>query len=79
MPQLHLYVPDETAYILKRRAEERGVSLSKYLADVVGGSVDAEGWPPGFFEEVIGGWSGDLKRVPEGVYEERDSFPETAP
>lgn len=54
MPQLHLYVPDTTAELLKRRAEERGLTLSKYLAEVVREEVDDEEWPEGFFEDVLG-------------------------
>lgn len=72
MPQLHLYVPEEMAEVLRSRAEERGMSLSGYLAEVVGREVGGGGWPEGFFEEVIGGWEGDLERPAQGEYEERE-------
>lgn len=74
MPQLHLYVPDTTAEILRRRAEERGLPLSKYLAEVVGKEVDDEEWPEGFFEDVLGAWDGELHRSPQGLYEEREEL-----
>jgi hypothetical protein len=74
MPQLHLYVPDATARLLKRRAEERGMTLSGYLAEVVGREVDDKKWPEGFFEDVLGAWEGDLRRPQQGLYEEREGL-----
>ena len=76
MPQLHLYVPDTTAELLKRRAEERGLTLSKYLAEVAGREVANESWPEGFFENVLGAWEGELQRPPQGYYEEREDLEE---
>ena len=73
MPQLHLYVPDTTAELLRKRAEQRGLSLSKYLAEVVRREVDG-GWPEGFFEDVLGAWEGELSRPPQGSYEEREDL-----
>lgn len=76
MPQLHLYVPETTAERLRSRAEERGMSLSGYLAEVVGREVGEEEWPDGFFGEVLGGWEGELKRPSQGEHEERESLDE---
>lgn len=59
MPQLHFYVPEEVAEKLRQRAEAEGLSLSKYLATVVSQEV-AEGWPDGYFEEVLGSWVGEF-------------------
>lgn len=37
--------------------------------------AQANGWPPGFFTEVIGGWQGEpLVRESQGVYETRDEL-----
>jgi hypothetical protein len=58
MPQLHCYVPNETAEKLKRRAEAEGVSLSRYLAHLLNREISHE-WPEGFFEQVLGGWTGE--------------------
>ena len=33
-----------------------------------------KGWPDGFFEEVVGGWIGDLERPDQGKYEAREGF-----
>lgn len=76
MPQLHMYVPETTAELLRSRAEERGVSVSKYLAELVGREVGGGGWPEGFFEEVLGSWEGELERPSQGEYEERARFAE---
>jgi hypothetical protein len=69
-----LYVPDTTAELLKRRAEERGLTLSKYLAEVVGKEAGNQEWPKGFFEDALGAWEGKLQRPPQGVYEEREDI-----
>ena len=64
MPQMHLYVSKDIAQEVKRRAAGKGVSTSRYLADMVRREV-ADEWPPGFFEEVIGGWVGEPLARPE--------------
>jgi hypothetical protein len=72
MPQLHCYVPEDVAEIIRRRARERRLSVSQYLAKLAEQDA-AVGWPPGYFESVIGGWKGDpLVRPPQGEYEERE-------
>jgi len=64
MPQMHLYVSKDIAKEVKHRASSKGVSTSRYLADLVRREV-ADEWPPGFFEEVIGGWVGEPLERPE--------------
>lgn len=64
MPQLHLYVSDEEAETLRARADADGVSLSKYLANLVRREV-GRGWPQGFFESVAGGWQGEPLERPD--------------
>ena len=74
MPQMHLYLPKELANEVKRRADARGMSVSRYLADLVKGEV-ADDWPAGFFSEVVGGWTGDrLERAPQLEIESRPSL-----
>lgn len=74
MSQLHLYVPDALADELRRRAEARGLSLSRYLAEVVQREIRRD-WPAGFFDRVVGGWSGEpLERPPQGEFEKRDGL-----
>ncbi len=71
MPQLHCYVPSEMAEKLRRRAEAEGVSLSRYLAQVLSREIAHE-WPVGYFDEVIGGWAGEpLTRPDPGEWENR--------
>ena len=72
MPQLHMYVSEDVAKRLKREADARGTSLSKYLAEIVEreGSI---GWPEGYFEDVVGGWVGEpLARPEQAPLEERE-------
>ena len=72
MPQLHLYVPDDVAETAKSRAKAAGKSLSSYLADLVVREVAGD-WPEGFFEEVVGGWKGELlERPDQGEFEKRE-------
>jgi hypothetical protein len=72
--QLHLYVSDETGDSVRRHAEARGMSVSKFLADLVQREVGG-GWPEGFFDRVIGGWQGaPLERPPQGELEKREDL-----
>ncbi len=74
MPQLHCYVAEDVAEVIRCRARARGLSVSKYLAQLAEQDA-AIGWPPGYFENVIGGWKGEpLVRPPQGEYEEREQM-----
>jgi hypothetical protein len=57
MPQLHLYLPKDTAEEVKRRARAKKVSVSSYLAELVQSRI-VDDWPDDFFTKVIGGWQG---------------------
>lgn len=71
MTQLHLYVPDDVATKVQERAERLGLSVSRYLAQLVKKEI-GEGWPDGYFESVVGGWQGEpLERPPQGTPERR--------
>jgi hypothetical protein len=74
MPQLHLYVSDKLAAEVEQRAKRHGLSVSRYLAEVVRRDVVTE-WPQDFFEEVVGGWVGEpLERPPQGEIEARQDL-----
>jgi hypothetical protein len=74
MPQLHCYVAEDVAEAIRCRARARGLSVSQYLAQLAEQDA-AIGWPPGSFENVIGGWAGDpLLRPPQGEYDEREQL-----
>ena len=74
MPQLHLYVPEEIAAEVARQAESRGLSVSRYLAEIVRREVRV-GWPEGYFEGVVGGWKGEpMTRPSQGELELRDEL-----
>jgi len=74
MPQLHLYVTDEVAAEVKKRADAQGVSTSRFLATVLAREI-GEGWPDHYFEKLVGQWAGEpLERSPQGQYEVRESL-----
>jgi hypothetical protein len=74
MPQLHLYVSEELASEIARRAEALGMSISRFLAEVVRRDIGTA-WPEGYFEDVVGGWRGEpLERAVQLDYEERASL-----
>ncbi len=74
MPQIHFYVPENMASRIRDRADAAGVSVSKYVAEVVKTKLSSE-WPDGFFEEVSGGWQGQpFVRPPQGRPDVRDSL-----
>ena len=38
--------------------------------------AQSNGWPPGYFRQVVGSWEGDPpQRPPQDTYEVRDEFP----
>ncbi|MCX5919123.1 MAG: hypothetical protein NTX30_20905 [Deltaproteobacteria bacterium] len=72
MTQLLIEVPDPVAEKLRRRAGAQGLTVSQYLANLLCRELSEE-WPPGFFEEVVGGWLGEpLERPPQWAYEHRE-------
>ncbi|MDP2110161.1 MAG: hypothetical protein Q8N48_06210 [Thiobacillus sp.] len=72
MAQLHCYVPEEIARQAQRRATQSGLSLSRYLAELVKrDATSAADWPEGYFD-LFGKWEGaPLERLPQGEFEER--------
>lgn len=73
MPQMHLYVPETLARNIRRRAEEKGLSVSRYLAELVRNEV-SDDWDERFFEEVVGSWVGDLERPGDLEWTPRDEL-----
>ena len=72
MAQLHCYVPDEIAQQAQRRATQSGMSLSRYLAELVKRDAGARAtWPDGYFD-LFGTWEGaPLERPPQMPLETR--------
>jgi hypothetical protein len=74
VPQLHIYVPEKVAGIVRDRALSRGMTVSGYLAELVTREVASE-WPPGYFDTVVGGWEGKpLRRPSQGRFERREAL-----
>ncbi len=74
MPQLHLYVNDDLAADIKRRAHEKGISVSRFLALMIRERTSC-GWPEDYFDRIPGGWRGEpLEREPQGKLEIREAF-----
>lgn len=71
LPQLHLYVEEGVAGLVRLRARARKMTVSGYLADLVRREV-ASGWPVGFFDDVVGAWAGrPLRRARQSRFEKR--------
>ena len=67
MTSLQIESPDEVAVEVRRLAEDRGLTLSRFVTEIVEREV-GKGWPKGFFEEVVGAWRGeDIERPPSRV------------
>ena len=74
MPQLHLYVSDDVAAEIQRRAKAAGLSVSKYLARLVSERT-SHAWPAGWFDHVAGGWCGEPPERPaQGTFETRQDL-----
>ncbi|MGH9835903.1 MAG: hypothetical protein ACREBD_37345 [Blastocatellia bacterium] len=68
---LNLQIPVE----LKDVDVEVVVTMKPLTVDDLEALAQSNGWPPGFFTNVIGSWEGEpLAREPEGDYEEREEL-----
>jgi hypothetical protein len=73
MTRLSLELSDEVAAEVQRRADGEGVSVPRFVMDLVQREIRRSAWPERFFEEVVGGWKGEpLQRSPQQAPEERD-------
>lgn len=72
MAQLHCYVPEEIAQQAQRRASQSGLSLSRYLAELVKRDASTStAWPEGYFD-IFGKIEGSpLERPPQLSLEQR--------
>ena len=72
MAQLHCYVPEDIAQQAQHRAEQAGLSLSRYLAELVKrDAANASGWPEGYFDLFVPIEGAEIERAPQGEFEER--------
>ena len=69
MPQLHLYVPEDIALKVQKKAKARNLTVSRYLAEVIKRDI-GEGWPEGYFDRVCGRWDGEFPDIPREEPEE---------
>ncbi len=53
MPQMHFSVDERSAKLLAKRAKARGMSLSRYLAEIARSQLRDE-WPRGYLDSVVG-------------------------
>ncbi|MCK4840415.1 MAG: hypothetical protein KAT04_00880 [Methylococcales bacterium] len=73
MAQLHFYIPDSMADIVKIKAEHAHLSVSKYLAELVKREV-ANQWPENYFDS-FGNWEGEpLERPIQEAFEQRETL-----
>ena len=72
MAQLHCYVPEDIAQQAQLKASQSGLSLSRYLAELVKRDTQANNsWPDGYFD-LFGKWEGaPLERPQQGKLEDR--------
>ena len=69
---LHLDVPSD---LVETDVEVMVILQPTRQSDL--GRTEELGWPPGFFENVVGGWQGErLKRECEGECEAREKSPQ---
>jgi len=70
MPQVHCYIPEDTAKQLQQRAQQARIPVSRYLAQLIRKDL-ASPWPEHYFE-LCGAWEGEsLERPEQGNLEQR--------
>lgn len=52
MAQLHCYLPDDQAELLRQRAERSDMSVSRYLAELARKDLKSN-WPDNYFEQLF--------------------------
>jgi hypothetical protein len=57
MAQMHFYVPDDFAKLIRQRARQARMPVSRYLVQLIRNEIGS-GWPEAYFDEVYGGWQG---------------------
>lgn len=57
MAQMHFYVPDDFAKLIRRRARQANMPVSRYLVQLIRNELGS-GWPDDYFDTVYGGWKG---------------------
>jgi len=68
MAQLHCYVSEEIAQQAQLRASQAGLSLSRYLAELVKrDSSFSASWPEGYFD-LFGKWEGEPLERPDQLH-----------
>lgn len=71
MAQLHCYLPEKEAESLRRRAEEAGMSVSRYLAELARRDLVSD-WPEDYFERLFDRDEiAPLERGSQGEFEPR--------
>jgi hypothetical protein len=65
--QINFYVSQPVEDALRRRSDAAGVSLSKFVARLVQEQLKLteNGWPEGFFTDVLGSWTEDIQEPPD--------------
>lgn len=72
MAQLHCYVPEDVAKEVQRKASQSGLSMSRYLAELVKRDAGIGAcWPEGYFDLFVPIEGAELARSPQGGFEER--------
>lgn len=77
MPQLSLYLDDETMFELREDAAQAGMSLSKFTAKALKERKQNSSWPQGYFEEVCGSMADAtwLEDASEPLFDADDILP----
>lgn len=74
MSQLNIYVPNELENIIRQEAQNKGKTLSAYLAEIIKSHFKREKWNKNFFTQVVGGWQGSFPEIEKQLPEEREGL-----
>lgn len=71
MPQLSLYMDEPTMCVLRERSACEGVSLSKFVGNLIRKDASGDKWPQGYWS-VYGALNDDSFTVPNELDERLD-------
>lgn len=73
MSQVTIYLPEDVAVAARRKAKQKGCSLSAYLAEILARDTATEAWPESFVNLIKQG-TADLIEPDDPPLEEVEPF-----
>ncbi len=72
MPQLSLYLNEPTMALLREDCQKSGISLSRYVSDLIAVKSVGGAWPAGYWDTIYGALDDSSFQIPGEIQAELD-------